>query len=184
MLQPLPAVVEVIVAWREFLPQALERRIDHRFPGIVFLAANEVPGAEAAVIGRAAVLEVMHVIGDQMGVDPGFTHHLGKRVVERLERSPAAMHEVQASGMQIAARGHAGQAADEMRVEGDRAAGEAVEVGRSNALRAIAADRAAHQRVEQDENRAHGSIPGSVAMSLACQPGGVMRIGAGRRVKN
>src|SRR5207249_4449292 len=106
------------------------------------------------------------VIGDQVRMDAGFAHHLGKRVVERLQRAPAAMHEVQAPGMKITTRRHAGKASDEVRIECDRALGEAVEIGRSNAGRAIAADRGSHQRVEKDKNRAHESLPGGDIASM------------------
>jgi hypothetical protein len=49
---------------------------------------------EAGVVGRAAVLEGMQVIGDQMRVDAAHAQHLREGIVERLERSPAAVREV------------------------------------------------------------------------------------------
>jgi hypothetical protein len=72
----------------------------------------------------------VQVIADQMGVDAVLAEDLRHRVVERLERAPAPVDEVEPAGVQIAASRHAGQAPDVMGVEDDRALGEAIEAGR------------------------------------------------------
>ena len=133
MLQTLPSFVEVVMLGRILRAQAFERRLDHRFPRVVFLAANEVPGAEAAVVRRAAVLEIMHVIGDEVRMNPGVTHHLRKGIVERLERAPAAVHEIQPPGVQVATSRHAREAADEVGIEGNALLRKAIEIRRSDA---------------------------------------------------
>ena len=155
VLRPPPRRVEVVVLRGELLAQSLDRRLHHRLPRVVLLAAHEVPRAEAVVIRRAAVLEIVEVIAHEVRVDPGLPHRLCKRVVERLERAPAAMHEVQATRVQVAPRRHAWQAADEVTVEGHRALGEAIEVRRAHPRRAVAAERVAAQRVEKDEYGFH-----------------------------
>ena len=94
MLRPLPAILEVVVLGSEFFTQALKRRIDHRLPRVVFLTADEIPGAETAMLGRATILEVVHVVGDEVAMDARVPHDFWKRVVERLERPPAAVHEI------------------------------------------------------------------------------------------
>jgi hypothetical protein len=59
--------------------------------------------------------------------------------------------------VEVAAGGHAGEAADIMAVEGDRLLGETGETGRGNPCPSIRFERQAVQRVEENENRAHGS---------------------------
>ncbi len=159
VLQALPTLVEVIVLRGISGAEALERWLHHRLPRIVFLPANEVPGAEAAVVRGAAVLEVVHVVGDQMRVDSGVSHHLREGVVERLERTPAAVHEIEPTGVQVAACRHARKAADEVCVESHAAAGEAIEIRRLDRSGSIAAERGAHQGIEKDEDGAHRVPP-------------------------
>lgn len=131
-LQPLLAGLEVVVLRGELLAHALQRRLHHRLPRIVFLAADEVPGLEARVVGGAAILEVVQVVGDQVGIDAVLAHQLGKRVVERLQRPPAAVHEVQPAGVQVTARRHARKAADPVVLESDAPLGETVEIRRGD----------------------------------------------------
>src|SRR5687768_2593721 len=90
-----------------------------------------------------------------MRVDAALAHHLRKRVVERLERPPTPVHEVEPSGMQVAAGGHARETADEVGIEGDGPSGEAVKVRCLDAVGAVAAQGRAVQRVEQDKNGSH-----------------------------
>ena len=89
------------------------------------------------MIGRPAIGEIMMVVGDQVGVDAMLFHDLRKGVVKGLQRSPAAMQEMAATGMQIAACRHAGQAADIMIVKGDRPLLEPGEIRCMDRLRAI-----------------------------------------------
>ena len=153
-----PARLEVVVRPVVALAEALERRLHHRLPWIVFLATNKIPGAEPRVVGGAAVLEIVHVVGNEMRVDAGLAQQLGEGVVEGLERPPAPMHEAQPAGVEIAPCRHAGQAADEMPVEGHGPLGEPVEVGRTDGRPAIAAHGRAIQRVEKNKDRFHGAL--------------------------
>ena len=50
----------------------------------------------------ATVLEVVKMVGDQMGVDSIFLEDFGHRIVERLQRSPTAVEEIVATGVQLA----------------------------------------------------------------------------------
>ena len=166
VLRSPPRAVEVVVAGRPLLAQSLHRRLHHRLPGVILLPAHEVPGAKTVVVRRAAVLEVVQMIADKMRVYAGKPHRLRKRIVERLERSPAPMHEIQSAGVQIAARRHAGKAADEMPVEGDGARREAIEIGRAHPRRAVAAQCIAAQRIEQHEYRLHRRPRSGKAVSV------------------
>ena len=101
------------------LPQPLPVRLHHRLPGVAFLAAHELVGVVAVVVGGAAVLPVVEVVGHEVAVDAGLVQQLGEGVVERLQRAPAAVQEGQAAGQHVAPGRHAGQAADIVVVEGD-----------------------------------------------------------------
>ncbi len=76
-------------------------------PGVAFLAAEKFPGRVFRVVGRPAVLEIMVMIGGEMGVDAVLFQDLRHRVVERFERAPGAMEEIGSAGVDLAAGGHA-----------------------------------------------------------------------------
>jgi hypothetical protein len=95
------------------------------------------------------------MVADQVGIDALGLQQLGQRVVERLERAPAAVHEVEPAGVQVAPRRHAGQAADIVAVKSQRARGEAVEIGRLDPRPAIGPERQAVERIEQHEHGFH-----------------------------
>src|SRR6185437_34607 len=92
--------------------QALPMRLHHRLPLVAFLAADEFVAVIARVIGGAAILPVVEMVGDEMAVDAGLAEQLRKGIVERLQRSPAAVQEGEPAGLHVASRRHAGQAAD------------------------------------------------------------------------
>ena len=71
--------------------QPLPMRLHHRLPWIALLPANELVAVVPIVIGGAAILPIVEVVGDQMAVDAGVVQQLGERIVERLQRTPAAM---------------------------------------------------------------------------------------------
>jgi hypothetical protein len=158
VLRLAPRAVEVVVLRRVHRAQLLDGRLYHGLPRVVFLAADEVPRAEPVVIRGAAVLEVMQVVRDEVRMDAGEPERLRKRIVERLEGAPAAVHEVQAPGVQVAPRRHAGEAADEVTLERDAACREAIEIGRPHPGRPVAAERVAAQGIEQDEDRLHAPL--------------------------
>ena len=139
------------------LTQPFPGRLHHRLPGVAFLAADELEGVVAVVIGGAAILPVMRMVGDQMAVDAGVVEQLRHRVVERLQRAPASVQKRQTSGQHVAARRHARQAADIMAVKRKAARGEPIEVRRRDAFPAIGAEQMTIQRIEQDEDSFHGA---------------------------
>jgi hypothetical protein len=147
------------------LAQPLPVRLHHRFPRVALLAADELVAVVAAVIGGAAVLPVVVVVGDQVAVGAGLVEQLGERV-ERLERAPAAMQEGQPPGLHVPPGRHAGQAADVVAVEGHGALGEAAEIGRLEAGAAIGTERQAVEGIEQHEDQLHSISPHS-SSSLA-----------------
>ena len=107
--------------------RAVYPRVGHRFryvgfgdlahPGVALLAARELPAVVALVVGRAAVLEVMVVVGDEVRVNAAVLQQFRHRVVEGFQRPPAAVQEVVAPGVQFTARRHAGHAAHVAAVE-------------------------------------------------------------------
>jgi hypothetical protein len=74
------------------------------------------------------------------------------------------VHEVEPAGVQIAARRHAGQAADVVRVENDRPLGEAIEAWSSDSA-PVQAKGQAIERIEQDEDDAHGRVSPTLRFS-------------------
>ncbi len=134
---------------------------DLALPGVPLLAAEELEGAEAAVVGGPAVLPVVLVVGGQMGVDAVVLQQFGHRVVERLQRAPAAVQEVVAAGVQLPAGRHAGHAPGVAVVEGDRALGEPGEVRRVDPVSAVGRQEPPVQRVEHDHDGLHAE-PSSI----------------------
>ena len=81
-------------------------------PRITFLPPDCIPGGIAAVIGGSAVFPIVVVVRNQMGINPPVFQDFRHRVIEGLQRPPAAMQETIAPGMQFPARWHTRQAAD------------------------------------------------------------------------
>jgi hypothetical protein len=102
------------------------------------------------------------MVGDEMAVGAAGMQQLRHGVVERLERSPAAVQKAQAAGQHVAARRHARQAADIVLVETETARGEPVEVRRRNTTSAIGAKQMAVERIEQDKDGLHDATSGSM----------------------
>ena len=63
-----------------FLPQAFPWWRDHRLPRITLLSADEILAVVAGVVGRAAVFEVVIMVGDQVAVDAGWNSSCGKEL--------------------------------------------------------------------------------------------------------
>ena len=78
------------------------------------------------------------VIGYDMGVGTGELQQLREGIVERFERPPTSMQEIDAAGMQIPSGGNAGQATDIMIVERHRPLGKPAEIRSMHAGLAIA----------------------------------------------
>jgi hypothetical protein len=98
------------------------------------------------------------MVGDQMRMNAGLAHELRKRVVERFQRPPAPMHEVEPAGVQVAPGRHARKAADIVVVECHRRLREPIEVRGGDRGSAITAEAVADQRIEEDEDRAHAGL--------------------------
>lgn len=77
-------------------------------PGVALLAPRELIAGIAVVIGGAAVLPVVVVVGAEMRIDPVLFQQLRHGVVKGLQRAPAPMEKVIAPGVQLPAGGHAG----------------------------------------------------------------------------
>lgn len=94
-------------------------------PRVGFLAAHELEGRIAVVIGRAAVFPIVVVIGDEVAVDARLVQDLGEGVVEGFERAPAAVQEGQPARHHVASRRHAFKGAS--REKGPRQLSDGVE---------------------------------------------------------
>ncbi len=138
------------------LAQPLPVRLHHRLPRVALLPAHELVGVVAVVVGRAAILPIVEVVGDQVAVDAGLVQDLRKGVVEGLHRPPTPVQEGKPACQHVAARRHARQRAYVMAVVRARALGQPVEVRRRDALAAVRAEHVAIQRVEQHEHAFHG----------------------------
>ena len=77
------------------------------------------------------------MVGYKMGVDAVLLHDLGEGIIKGFQRPPAAMQEMAAASVKVAARRHAGQAADIVIVKSHRPLLEPGEIRRVNRLRAI-----------------------------------------------
>jgi hypothetical protein len=165
--------VPLVVAHRQTAEARRQRgQVDAADPAVVLLAALELPGVEAVVVPLAAEVEVVVVVGDQVGEDRPGRHPaqlLGQHVVEGLQRAPAALQEVVAAGHELAPRRHAGQGADPVVVEDDRALGQPGDVGRVDPVVAVGLEVVLAQRVEDDEqglHRAPSPPPGVSSVSI------------------
>lgn len=161
VLRALAGAVAVMLLHRDagFVQRAGPRR-DLR-PDVVghiavaFLAAEPFPGIVAVVIGRAAVLPVVRMVGAQMAVHPVLAQHLEHRAVERLQRAPAAVQEIVFAGMQLPPGRHAGQAAAVKVVEPGAVVCQAGKVGQLCPVAAVVRQEFAGQGIEHDHNGTH-----------------------------
>ena len=125
---------------------------DDALPRIAFVAARDLPTGVAGVVGGAALLPVVVVIADEVGVDAVVLEDFGHGVVEGFERAPTAVQEVVAPGVQFAAAGHARHAAHVAVGEGDGAFRQPLEVGRVDPIAAVGREHAAIEGVEHNHN--------------------------------
>lgn len=156
VLAALEIAGRVVVMVGVFFLEALDRRLHHRDPGIVLLPAHELPGVVAVVIGGAAILEIMEMVADQMAVDTGLLQNFRQGIIERLQRPPRAMHEIEPTGMDVPPCRHAGQRADIVIVEADGATCETIEIRRRDLCSAVTAQGETIERIEKHEHGAHG----------------------------
>ena len=125
-------------------------RIPHPgLPGIPLLAPDALPGAVAGVVGSAAVLPVVLVVGDQVGVHAALLQQLRHGVVKGLQRPPAAVEEVIAAGVQLPPGGHAGHGAHIAAVKLNGMPGQPLKIGGQHPVTAIGGKQMPVQRVKQ-----------------------------------
>jgi hypothetical protein len=116
---PTVLVRRAIVVLIGIIPlELVQRWLGQCAPAIVFLPANDVPGRIAVVIGRTAILEIVKVIAQKMGMYARLPQQLRHRIVERFQWTPGTMHEVHPPRVQVTPSRHARQGPDEVVVEG------------------------------------------------------------------
>ena len=98
-------------------------------PGIPLLAPDAVPGGVALVIGGPAVLPIVVVVTDQMGMDSGPAQQLRHGVVKGLQGAPAAVEKIVSAGVQLPPGGHTGHAAHIAVVKGHSPLGQPGKIG-------------------------------------------------------
>jgi len=103
--------------------------LDLALPRVALLTAHELPGVVAGVVGGPAIFEIMVVVGDQVRVDTIESEEFRHRVVEGLQRAPAAVQEVHPAGMDFTPGRHARQARGITGVECDGMLLQSLEVG-------------------------------------------------------
>ncbi len=133
-----------------------EARLHGRPPLVLLLTPDELVAVIAAVIPESAILEVVVMVGDEVGIDSRVTHLSRERNVKGLQRPPAPVKEIEAARVHLSAGRDAGQASGIVVVEAAAARRQTVEVRRGHRA-AIRADRMPVERVEEDEDAAHGS---------------------------
>ena len=138
------------------LAQPLPVRLHHRLPGVALLAAHEFVAVVAVVVGGAAVLPVVGVVGDQWLYTPA-CEQFREGVVERLERPPAAVQECRAA--RSACRGAPACRAG-CRHSAGRRSGSARPAGRNSGSECACRRKrraVTVQRIEQNEHGFHGT---------------------------
>ena len=139
-------------------------RVRHlALPGVALLTAHVHPTRIAVVVGGAAILPVVIVVGDQCRVDAVFLQNREGGVVEGFERPPGPMQEIVPSRMQFAPGRHAGHGADVVVVEGDRAFAQAHEVRRQGPVAAVVRQHVPVQGIVHDHDGFHGGLPFAAA---------------------
>ena len=73
---------------------------------VTLLSAESFPGRIAVMIRCTAVLPIVGMIGDQVGIDPILGQDLERRAVKRLQRSLTPVQEVVFPGMQFSSCRH------------------------------------------------------------------------------
>ena len=124
----------LVMLGRPFPQHLLDRRIDQRLPLVVLLPAQEFVGVEPGVITAAAGLEIVEVVGDQVGMDaPACRISV---MAEVSNGSSGPQERCMKLGRPVCRSRRAGMQGSEpavMAVEGDAAGSQAIEVRRLDA---------------------------------------------------
>ncbi len=97
-----------------------------------------------------------------MRVDAAPAQDFRERLVERFQCPPAAVKKIEPPRVQVPTRRHARQAADIVRIKRDCPFREADRIRRMYVRAAVTLQRSAIERIEHDEDYAHGVLPGDV----------------------
>lgn len=124
-------------------------------PRVALLTPDHLVGGEPVVEGRTAVLPIVGVVGDQVGVDAVLGQDLRRGIVKRLQRSPAAVHEVIGTGMQLPPCGDAGQAPDIKLVKSDHFVGKPLKIRRDGFHVSIVGEKQTVQGIVHDGDCTH-----------------------------
>ena len=124
-------------------------------PGVVFLPTVNFPRRVAGMIGGAAVLPIVVVIRNQMGIDPVFFQNFRNAVVPWFNRPPAAVEKADSAGMEIPPRRHTGKTSHIAGIERDGFFPQAFKIGADCLRTAVVRQCAAVERVIHDHNCAH-----------------------------
>ena len=128
-------------------------RVGPRLPRVALMPALVVPRGEIGVIVFAADLEQMRMIRDQLGDDAGRAKIRGERPLPDFDRAPRLPQKIDRAAKNIVTRRDAWQRPRVVTVEANRAAREAVEVGRGELAPAVGAEHVAIEAVEQYYDR-------------------------------
>ena len=124
-------------------------------PVITFLAAIAAPAGITAVVGAAAILDIMVMVGSKAAVDAVLFQDFRHGIIIRFHGAPAAVQEVIAAGVQLSAGRHAGQTAHITFVKADGMGCQTLKVGGRDGA-AIHAQQIPAQGVIHDHQCFHG----------------------------
>ena len=127
-------------------------------PSVALLSPEALPRAVPPVVGRAAILPIVGVVADEMGVDAVSLEDFRHGIVKRLDRPPAPVQEVIAPRVQLPPRGHAGKAARIAGVKLHGAPGQAGKVRRMRLRAAIGLKHMPVERIVHHDDGSHGAF--------------------------
>ena len=129
-----------------------------RRPPVVLLAAEEVPRIEGRVVVLSAKLEIVVVVGQQVGEDVVLSQLARQGVVVGLDGTPAPVDEVVPAGHELPARRHAGERSHPVVVEDDAPFGQAVEGRRMDPVVAVGGQKVPSNGIQYDEDAFHSAF--------------------------
>ena len=125
---------------------------------IALLPTEALPAVVAVVVGRAAVLPVVGVVGTQVGVDPALPQDLHAGTIKGFQRAPAAVQEIVFSGVQFPAGRHTGQASRVEVLEPGAVLFQPPEVGQPGPVAAVVRQELPGEGIKHYHDRSHKSI--------------------------
>ena len=155
LLAPLqPAVAEILLRkLSDVIRQGHAVHVGR--PPVVLLAAEEVPRIERRVVVLPAQLEVVVVVGQQVGEDIVLPQLARQGVVVGFDGAPAPVDEVVPPGHEFPPRGHAGERSHPVVVEHDAPLRQAVEGRRVDPAVAVGGQVVPAHGIQHDEYALH-----------------------------